>query len=152
MELNILGWNPLASKEDIEELYDLFCNFNQSILVDVKYFSADQVVFEIPGDTSEDSHCYIKFQSFDPAIADNKDKNEIVIKFTGVEHIGITSGVRNKGNVEAVRFSLTDDGFIVLNIFNNNQDLSKDLITQAPPSFIVARSAGWNYDFGDDMK
>ena len=154
MALNINGllWNPIKTQNDVDELNKLFCNFNQSIFVDLKYFSADQVAVEVPGDTSEDSHCYIKFQSFDPEIAANKDRNEIVLKFTGIRQLGVMSGKLNKGQVVGVNFSQGDDGSIMLEIYNNDQDLDKDLRNQTPPSFICADSVGWNYDFGDDMK
>ncbi len=152
IELNTLGWNPLSTKEEIENLLDLYCDFNQAILVDVKFFSADQVDFEMPGDTSEYSHCYVKFQSFDPKIADNKDRNEVVLHFVGVRQLMVISGKLNHGNLVGVNFSLNDDGSVCLELYNNDQDLDKGLENQTPPTFICADSVGWNYDYGDNMK
>lgn len=151
-ELKVLGWNPLSNEEEIKELCDLFCNFNQAILVDLKYFSADQVAFEIPGDTSEYSHCYVKFQSFDPEIAANKNKNEIVLKFTGIRQLGVVSGKRNQGNLVAVNFNIGEDDSITLELYNADQNMNEDLDKQDPPTFICADTVGWNYDFGDDEK
>ncbi len=150
--LNAFEWNPITNQNEVDELNELFCDFNQAIFVDLKYFSADQVDFEVPGDTSEESHCYIKFQSFDPRIADNKNRNEIVMKFTGIRQLGVMSGKLNKGNLVGVNFSQGEDGSIMLEIYNNDQNLDENLSGQTPPSFICADTVGWNYDFGDDIK
>lgn len=145
-----IGFTPILSNEDIESLMQAYYNFSDSILCEVKYYSADIVEFSQPNDPSEESHCYVKFQSFNPNIADNTDLNEIVMKFTGIHQVNIVTDDYNHGKVDNITFGFNEDGKIVLAINDRGQAL--DGSNNTLPTCIIADSVGWAYDLGDDMK
>lgn len=140
----IIGdWTPLKTQEDIENLVTEFVGFSDAVLSDLKFFSANQTDFPQDRDASDESHVYVKFTSYNPEIADNKDKNEVVIKFTGVKDIKISSGKFNLGTVHGLTFDVSSPDEITLEIDNTGE---------SGPTVIHAESAGWSYDYGDDMK
>lgn len=137
------NWIPLKTQEDIEDLVAKFQNFSDAVLSDVKFFSANQTDFPQDRDASDETHVYVKFRSYNPAIADNVNENEIVIKFTGVKEVKISSGKFNLGNVHGLTFDVSRPDEILLKIDNTGENGS---------TVFRAESAGWNYDFGDDEK
>lgn len=146
-----IGFEPILSDEDIQALMEAYYDFSDAILAEVKYYSADIVEFAQPNDPSEESHCYIKFQSFNPNIAENKDRNEIVLKFTGIQRVNIISGNYDHGKIENITFGFNDEGKIVLALNDSGSALDENS-SDTLPMCIVADSVGWAYDLGDDLK